>query len=113
MSYDITFILKSEEPTWAEAPGANEARAMARQPWNKPVSAATRAGWQPIITALLHAYPDLHRYAAPQTVELSDLATGVKVALYDIGKGHRHSLRFARRGRSARLAHGRADGPDH
>ena len=83
MSCDITFILKSEEQTWDKALAANGARALDRRPWNKPVSDATRAWWQPIITALLHAYPDLHRYDAFHTVALSNLATGVKVALYD------------------------------
>jgi hypothetical protein len=83
MSYDVTFIRKSERQTWQEAIDANEARSISRQPWNAPATEAAQSEWNRIAGLLLESHPGLSVYQAPHTLELSDIETGLQVSLYE------------------------------
>lgn len=83
MSYDITFIRKTEKQTWQEALQAHEARVMAREPWGAPAPEATRAEWRRIAALLLEVHAGMELTEAPHVLELTDLQSGLQVALYE------------------------------
>ena len=87
MSYDITFIQKSEAQTWQEALEANEARVSALESWNSPASDAAYAEWQRISALLLECNPGMSKHVAPHCLELTDDATGLQVSLFESEAG--------------------------
>lgn len=82
MSYDITFIQKSEDQTWKEALEANETRVLADN-WNSPASDVVQAGWSRIAALLLDCNPEMSIFNAPHCLELTDEVTGLQVSLYE------------------------------
>jgi hypothetical protein len=83
MSYDITFIRKAAGQTWREALEVQEARTLARQPWDAPVAAAMQAEWRRIAARLLRVQPHMDQFEAPHKVELTELETGLQVSLFE------------------------------
>lgn len=81
MSYDITFIPKRPDQSWAEALHATEDQVSAgAEP--RPLDAATRERYKQLLCEVQGVIPSAEVTEGPALIELSDAASGIQLSLF-------------------------------